>query len=240
MITPRPIKILVIGQSNAAGFGTTPYTATNAFVGEWSESNYHVYPYADPIIYGDHDVAPNTGSIWGRLGDLLMETGYFSSVGFDVIAVGSSSVFNWDEQHADSNTPVRGYLCASRLANALDDYTWDVLIWQQGEQDTVNGTSQSAYATALTNIVNKIRTVTQAPLFISLSSYAFGNKSDAVRQAQLQVALAKKDSNVYIGFDMDFIVPPSKRRSDNVHLNEDGLKACAYAWYSQILPSLKV
>ena len=238
MVTQKNLKILVVGQSNAAGFGTTNYTASNAFVGEWTDG-YHRYPYSDPLQWGDHDTAPNTGSIWGRVGDKLMDTGFFSAVGFDVIAVGSSSVFNWDEQHADSNTPVRGYLCAQRLANALDDYTWDAVIWQQGEQDTVNGTSTANYQTALQHIVDKIRTVTSAPIFVCLSSYAFGNTSNLVRSAQVATVIAKSASNVWLGFDMDKLIPGDKRRSDNVHLNESGLKICADEWFHVLLPHLR-
>ena len=239
MVTQKNLKILVIGQSNAAGFGTTNYTASHSLVGEWSSNTAHHYPYADPITWGDHDTAPNTGSIWGRVGDRLMETGFFSAIGFDVIAVGSSSVTNWDEQHADSNTPVRGYLCAQRLADALNDYTWDAVIWQQGEQDTYNGQSQSDHATALGHIIDKIRSGTSAPIFITLSSYAFGSTSNAVRSAQVDTVRTKAGSNVWLSFDMDVLVPSFKRRSDDVHLNEAGLIACANAWSCVLLPHLR-
>jgi hypothetical protein len=103
----------------------------------------------------------------------------------------------------------------------------------------VTGVSESAYSTALGHIIDKIRTGTSAPIFITLSSYAFGAVSQAVRSAQVSTARIKAGNNVWLSFDMDALVPPLKRRSDDVHLNEDGLKACANAWYSILLPHLR-
>src|SRR4051812_28496738 len=74
--------LLVIGQSNAGNFGDTKYAAYCNNALNFSDGNF--YPLEDPL----HGANGEKGSVWSRLGDLLVQKGLAKVVIIAPVAIG--------------------------------------------------------------------------------------------------------------------------------------------------------
>ena len=133
------------------------------------------------------------------------------------VAEGATSIGDWEH-----NGELFGRIAAS--AGALE---YDIVLFQQGENDTVLGTTTEEYSRDLQIILDEIRDVgIDAPVYIAITSYAFGEMSAEVREGQRIVI--DRNTGVYIGVDTDFY--GDVYRHDTVHFNEAGLSAIATKW----------
>jgi hypothetical protein len=234
----KQARILVFGQSNSACFAETAYTAQSPVFAQYLET---LEPYADPVIGADYG-ENYQGSIWGFLGDMLVTSGRFDEVVFSVIGVGSTLASHWDRTNPDRIFYGRhGYLGADlsqRLEEVLayaveQDQPWDYIIWQQGETDGLYGTSSETYAETLSHIIEHVRTYSDAPMFITLSTQCFNGVNHEVRLGQWLAAFMARDNKVYQGIDMDHWSPADARyrQGDMCHLADQGQKNAASAWF---------
>ena len=221
--------ILTFGQSNAANEGAVRYVPRHGV---------HVFNMFDMNYYKAIDPLPGAtnkgGSVWGRLGDKLIESGHFGSVLFVPIAFGGSFMKDW--------TPLKGG-CYRRLQFALTrlkraGIRVDLLCWHQGEADA-NHTMMTAdeYARRFRLLVRHIRGAgIEAPIYVATASICENGphphyNHEQIRRAQKQLVSAGEgllpgpDTDE---FDGDF-------RSDGCHLSEKGLEAVAQAWLVSIM-----
>lgn len=117
-------------------------TSTDQFSKTTNASN---YPSAT-ATYAIQASSPNAfNSYFGQLATLLMAAG--KPTAFVPSAIGSTSLANW------AVTTSTGQLYGAMLARATALGVKNVL-WWQGEQDCTNGTTRSAYETALNAMIN--------------------------------------------------------------------------------------
>lgn len=83
------VVLLVMGQSNAANFGETKYTATCTQSLNFYNGNY--YALSDPL-FGAKGVG---GSVWSRLGDMLVQNRFAKYVIIAPVAIGGTSIQTW-------------------------------------------------------------------------------------------------------------------------------------------------
>lgn len=224
---PGTVVILAFGQSNAANEGAGAYVA---------RQKVHVFNIFDMNYYLAVDPLPgasgSSGSVWGRLGDRLIESGRYKSVLFVPIAFGASYIKDW----------APGGQCHRRLQLALRRLTRagvrvDMMCWQQGEADA-NHTDMPAqeYKSQFLRMVKAIRNAgVQAPIYVAVTSlcenaaHPYENR-EQIRLAQKQLVSA--GDRLLPGPDTDCF--DGEHRRDGCHFSESGLDLCAQAWLESL------
>ena len=209
--------ILTFGQSNAANEGAGAYMP---------RQRVHVFNIFDMNYYVAADPLPGAsgfgGSVWGRLGDRLIEAGAYSSVLFVPIAFGASYIKDW----------APGGHCHRRLQFALRrlpraGVKVDMLCWHQGEADA-NHTNMPAheYKMRFLKMVRVIRGAgVQAPIYVAVTSlceagaHPYDNR-EQIRLAQKQIVSV--GDGLLPGPDTDYI--DGEHRQDGCHFSESGTR----------------
>lgn len=213
--------VLALGQSNAANRGQVPYTPHNASV-----LNYYggkLYKAKDPLI-GSTGVG---GSVWSRLGDMLIDSGLYTKVIIVPIAVGGSEIACWTSGN-----------CYKKLQHTLElldsqHIKLTHICWHQGETDNINNTSTAAYKKQLAIIFQALRKHQSADFYVSIASYhpqmvlkPLGVDS-LIRNAQQE--FINEHEGVLLGPDTDLLIH-AIHRYDSVHFSDFGMSAFARLW----------
>ncbi|WP_172373809.1 sialate O-acetylesterase [Mesorhizobium sp. NZP2234] len=217
---------ITAGQSNGAGANhvTAAYTPTN---GAKNQTLYlfngGIYRTADPLLGGG---TGSLGSWGGRLADKLIDAGVFARVVILPTDVGSTAVADWQPGASFFDRLIVATKRALSLGLPVTGY-----LWHQGETDQAAGTSQVAYASALSSIITGVRAYGsgfQAPWFIGKCSYNGGNTSAAVRAAQAAII---DGATIFAGGDTDSLTGAgTNREAGNLHFNATGADAAASLW----------
>lgn len=222
----RKFVAIVIGQSNAASFGESPH---NSVAGVYCLHNTQLTPATDPLCGTDGQ----KGSVWTRLGDLLMATGNYDEVVFIPAAVGSSDVASWVPGRSNYHLVNQAIIDAQSLGLTVTH-----ILWHQGETDAwVNHTSANDYRNSLNSLISSIRSRgVSAPFLVALASRCdpnFPNRNTDINDGQRAVT---GTNNVSLGPDSDALKETSAYRSpgDECHFSTAGLQAHAQAWLSAI------
>ncbi len=222
---------LVLGGSNAANHGELAYTARED-VSSFDFLRGQCYLAADPLP-GASGIG---GSVWSRLGDLLVGRGVFRSVLFVPVAFGDSYITDWipsGRRHG------RTGLALSRLRRGVGKQllSFSGVLWQQGEAEA-NHTrmSETVYRMHFYDIVADLRANgVFAPIFIARATLCEAGEhphrnQDAIRMAQ--TCLANPTQGILPGPDTDVI--GLNERTDGYHLSAQGLERCAELWFDAI------
>jgi hypothetical protein len=220
---PRHAVLLTFGQSNSANFGAIRYTAS-ANVLNFNIHDGKCYLSADPLFGADGD----GGSVWGRLGDQLIESGAFDRVLIVPFGIGGTALREWT---TGGRLHPRVKFAAQQLKLAGIAPTH--VLWHQGEDDVREGTSTSAYIEMFAELVKALRDYgINAPVFPAVASICDNLGSDTIRSAQR--ALPERIVGVYPGPDTDSL-SDMRDRFDYCHFSERGLIAHARLWKEAIL-----
>ena len=226
---PDTAVILTFGQSNAANAGAGRYVARHR-VHAFNIFDMHYYKAVDPLPGATND----GGSVWGRLGDKLVEAGVFQSVLFVPIAVGGSYIKDW--------SPPDGY-CYRRLLLALTrlkraGINIDMLCWHQGEADANRVmTTAEEYTGRFRRLLAQIRRVgVEAPVYVAVASHCANGPHPFRNHEQVRLAqrlLVSPNDGLLPGPDTDQFT--GDFREDGCHFSEKGLDAVAQAWLECIV-----
>lgn len=220
---PRSAVLLTFGQSNSANFGETRYTAGDKVV-NFNIHDGKCYPSEDPLFGADGD----GGSVWGRLGDQLIESGAFDRVLIVPFGIGGTALREWTT--GGRLHPRVEY--ATRQLKLTGIETTHVL-WHQGEDDARDGTTSDNYIKMFAALVESLRDYgINAPVFPAVASMCKDLGSDAIRSAQR--ALPERIGGVYPGPDTDSL-SDMRDRYDFCHFSEKGLVGHAELWKEVIL-----
>lgn len=222
----RTMIALTLGQSNAANNGKTPYTPHNTTVFNYCAGK--LYAARDPLL----GTTGAGGSVWTRLGDMLIDSGLYDKVIFVPIAVGGSAIERWATGDC--------YQKLQQTLGALDNQQIVVthIFWHQGETDNILNTSTAKYKEFLTAVLRTIRKSQSADFYVSLASYHPAPVTKplgvdrAIRNAQAE--FIGENKNVFEGPDTDTLIH-AIHRYDSVHFSDFGLAAYARLWFNAIL-----
>jgi hypothetical protein len=115
------------------------------------------------------------------------------------------------------------------------------VLWHQGETDSFNRTSKTAYSTDLEAVIAQSRLDADWNLrwYVALVSHIIQGGSPDIIAAQQQVV--DSDSNVFVGAATDVLVGTDKHsnvyRTDGTHFSAVGLTAHAKLWFDAIVSS---
>jgi len=215
-----PAVLLILGQSNGANHGETPFEA-NERVYNFNPFDACCYKARDPLL----GATGEGGSPWCLLADALIVRRLARSVLLCPLAVGGSQVVEWAPGGQYHH---RAFYCLGRLKDAG---FWPThVLWHQGEADALYGTSEDHYISSFRKLASSLRDGgVEAPIFVALAAYfavpsGHENGHETVRHAQ--VALIDDGAKIYRGPDTDIILD----RFDGCHMGTVGLRKHAEAW----------
>jgi hypothetical protein len=223
---PGTVVILTFGQSNAANSCEERYAPRGAV---------HVFNIFDMKFYRAIDPLPGAsdagGSVWGRLGDRLIDAGFARSVLFVPIAFGATYIEDW----APGGQRYR------RLMFALHRLKWagvpvDMLCWHQGESNA-NHTAMTAdeYRDCFRAMLHGLREAgVEAPVYVALATLCEDKSHPFQNSAQIRLGQKKlvSSDSVLPGPDTDQI--GIAHRHDGCHFAASGQELAAQAWFKAI------
>src|SRR5262245_485718 len=224
---PGTTVILTFGQSNAANSCEERYTPRGA-VHVFHAFDMKFYRAIDPLA-GASDYG---GSVWGRLGDRLIDAGFARSVLFVPIAFGATYVEDW----APGGQYFRRFVCPlHRLKRA--GIAVDMLCWHQGEANA-NHTPMTAeeYHDCFRAMLRGVREAgVKAPVYVALATLCEDGPHPFDNSAQIRLGQKKLVSiwnRVMPGPDTDQIGLAHRR--DGCHFAASGQELAAQAWFRAI------
>lgn len=230
------LVLIIAGQSNMSAEANTAYTVTNSS----AVDNFNIYDsccynYTDPPL-GSTWVyqalgGTSPGSIGGRIADKFVTAGKFARVIVVPVAVGSTSIADWDTGLLSNRLPATIKRLAQKGITPQTNVTF-AICWGQGESDGATGTS--AYTTALTNIRSKAVTAGfSGRFFVNKQTWNAGSVASLVQAAQTGIV---DNSTFWAGGDADSL-NATNRYADNIHFNDTGVAALATLMYNAMVAS---
>jgi hypothetical protein len=216
----RTAILVILGQSNAANYGSSRQTARHG-VDNFDPASGKCFAAADPLLGAD-----GAGGHFGtRLGDLLIDAGRYDRVVVLPLGIHAASLSELNNAHAPRLDAALASLKAAKLVPTH-------LLFQQGETDAILSTTRDEYVSQLQRYVARIRAVgIDAPFYVSRSSKCdveSPRNTEAVRAGQL--AAIDPQLDIRPGPDTDTIGNDGRNPFDGCHMNEAGTLANAALW----------
>jgi hypothetical protein len=218
-LPPRSMIALVAGQSNAANHGEAKY-APEAPVFALHEGK--LFRAADPLPGATGD----GGSIWSRLGELLIRARRYDAVVFIARADAGTKIAEW-APGGGRHATLRQGIDEARAAGLTITH----MLWQQGESDAEDGTTQSDYVRLFHEMLASIRAAhVDAPVYVAVATHLWGRRHGrqiaAIQDAQGE--LVDEAHGIRRGPNIDTL--GNRYRYDGGHLSEEGLMRAAQLW----------
>ena len=221
------VVILAVGQSIASNYGSVPYA-----VGP------KVFSFYNGTCFRGNDPLPgadgNGGSIWSRLGDLLIQRGLAKNVLLVAVGSGGSSVSEWVP---DAKLYPRLIDAATNLR--ASGFKPTLVVWLQGSRD--RGMEPQKYRKHLRDFIFSFPILgiqLGQPTRMLVATHTRCN-SEALPELQAaQRGVVEPDKFIFEGPNMDAL--DNEMKYDRCHYNEKGLDLAANLWLesiSKVLPS---
>ncbi len=220
---PDTAVLFAFGQSNSANWGQGKYTSK----GNVGNFNYHdglCYKAQDPLLGADG----NEGSVWGRVGDKLIESGHYTQVLIVPFGIGGTALAEWIPG-------ARLHPRVTAAANALLETGIKPthVVWHQGETEVLINTTTQVYEQQFAQLLNSIRELgIDAPVYPAVATVCKNKGSEQIRFAQQE--LAKNLPGVLPGPDTDTLIS-MYQRPDMCHFTSEGLEDHAQLWVQALL-----
>jgi hypothetical protein len=224
--------LITAGQSNAANYGETPQKPTDDRVVAFDGKTWQVANDPQPGAGGAG------GSTWPHLGDLLARN-LQVPIGFVSLAVGGADSAAW--------LPDKGDLFP-RLVQTIQPLGRQgarILLWHQGEADTVAGTSAEEYAKRLTAVMKALdkQLGWHLPWMVAQAAYGFGPRFPEAQQEQVRQGqgLLWQRGLAFQGPLTDDLTGPAFRAKEGgewIHFNTVGLQTVAERWFALLWAQL--
>jgi peptidoglycan/LPS O-acetylase OafA/YrhL len=223
-IGPRTVVLLVLGQSNAASHAQA--FRASAPITVFREGR--CVRAADPLP----GTSGRGASLWTALVPKLEAAHPGWSFILAPLAVGNTRAAQWTQPGA-----VRDLFDVHLQTMRTAGLKPDVILWQQGEADTIEGTEAKHYQQALTRLREQLDLASfTAPIVAARSSYCFGGGARTVDRVLDRLQSGGLPERVQVGPDIDQI--DNTRRFDGCHFNAEGRKQAASLWFESLAPVL--
>lgn len=216
------------GQSNAANSGQTPQQPTDDRVVACAGVTWRPAHDPQPIATGEG------GSPWPHLGDLLARH-LQVPIGFVSVAVGGSHTYQWLPDTGEFFPRLRQALQPLGRQGAR------LLLWHQGESDTLDQTPAEEYARRLTLIMQTLDRELGWSLPWMVAQAAYGYTPDFPEASQEQVRAGQRllwERGLALqGPLTDDLIGPAYRADEGgnwIHFNAHGLQAVAERWFAML------
>ncbi len=220
----RVMVALAFGQSNSGNHGETRYRPEqpvyNFFRGR-------CYRAEDPLLGATGD----RGSVWTRLGDLLIRQGLYDRVVIIPIGVGTTTIDQWTAGEYLHRRIIRAIRESGEAGLPITH-----MFWVQGGSEPRSDRSaanRGHYRDLFLSMLKSIRDLgVGAPVYVAVSTF---NDTGFIRDIQeAQRRLVDPAMGIRAGPDTDIFYLDLKNIWETVHLSHAGLDASARAWLSAI------
>ncbi len=215
------LVFVTYGQSNSVNTGQFGYDVRNPV---YMVYNGEAYDYADPALGG----TGKDGSVWGRVGDMLVERGAASSVFFVNTGWGGASIHDLGEGHMFDFFQDQLQQAQARFGRI------DGILIHQGERNHVNMEGSETYKEGLKVLNARIREMTEAPIYLAQVSYCGARKVDDTLLTRQDESI-REVTGVLRGPNSDLILEDALRLPDRCHFSAAGLDVLAEMWTQSIL-----
>jgi hypothetical protein len=186
----------------------------------------------DPLLGATGEGA----SVWTRLGKRLLDAGYADAVVLVPIAVGGSSIRQWDKDGIFHLLLQQAIMATQQAGLKISS-----VLYHQDESDATfridnkvikSGLNAMQYRKHLISLIHSLRQMDiQAPIFIPLASRCGPNLPDPeITSAQQSVFSPQK--GIFMGPNTDQLT--GHLRYDGCHFNSSGLDRFSQLWLKQI------
>jgi len=220
----KTLILITAGQSIWASTNPTLYVPTNSsVVDQFSIYDGGTYNINAPLL-GTTWVqgAGVFGNLSARVADTLVTNAKFDRVIIVPIAIGSTTVADWATGVHFNRISVAMLRLASRgITPGMTGVTF-AMIWGDGEQDNLNGTSQASWTASFATLkANILATGFNGRIFVPQETYINSATSAAVRAAQAAVV---DGSTVFSGGDFDTLTGSTNRQvsGTDAHMTDAG------------------
>ncbi len=224
----KTLVFLVGGQSLSSNVTPTLYLPTNStMVDNFNIYDGAIYNINGPLLGSTYTLLTSLGpgNIATRIADTLVTNTKFNRVIIVSMSIGSTTASMWGDATGIHNNRVvvaMKRLAACGIVPGMTGVTFACL-FDLGEQDLANGTSQAAMTASLNSFISTLQgTGFNGKIFIPLES-GVSQTSNNCRSAQ---AAVWNGSTVFSGGDFDSIDASGRQPSD-VHWNDSGAASAA-------------
>jgi len=223
---PDRLVFLTYGQSNAANTGQLGYEVRHPV---FMVSDGVAYKYSDPSL----GATGLNGSVWGRVGDRLIEKGEAKAVFFINAAWGGASMEELAIGHPYD------YL-EDQLQQALEKFgRIDGILIHEGERHNKYipdkpPVGAETFTKPFREFRDKLGKRTDAPIYLSQVSYC-GDRGIDYDVLKVQDDLIRNLRGVLRGVNSDKLVDVKYRTTDQCHFSAAGLDALADQWVAALL-----
>lgn len=219
----KPIVILALGQSNAANHGARGIDA-----------DVPVAMIADGKCIMALDPLPGGtglgGSIWYRLPRHFAKLKPRQLIVMSVLAVDATSINEWTNEKSLLRERLSQQLKSMQAVGMAPKF----VLWQQGETDASNRTSQADYSAGLDKLAGILdQEKINAPLVLALSTVC-RSEPNALIRAAIEEKVAS-NPRFQLGPDTDYDIHEGLR-SKKCHFSAEGLNRAAQLWASTLAP----
>ena len=216
----EPLIFVTYGQSNSVNSGKLGY-----------EPSEDVYMFLDGKTYRYHDPAlggtGGHGSVWGRVGDQLIQNNVTSSVGFVTTGSGGASI------HALTYGDEYMFF-EKQFRSVLEEFgRVDGILFHQGEANHQSGKGSGEYSNDFLTLLTNIRNLSDAPVYLSQASLCHSKPDELL--LEIQDKLIKNYKGVLRGPNSDLLSDPKFRLPDHCHFSSAGLDELSRMWFESIV-----
>ncbi len=174
------------------------------------------------------------GSVWGMVGDKLIEKGVYNEVIFSNCGWGGTTINELKEGE------IFDYL-VQNYSLMMEKYgRVDGILFHQGESDNINGGPESYYGSFVNFIDNLKLKGINTNVYLSRVSFCGVHYPLNDRLTTVQNRLINDLSNVFEGPNTDLLSEPKFRLPDNCHFSLLGYDRFSDMWVTSLEKTLKL
>ena len=209
------------GQSNASNAGQFGYSVKNKVYQYYDDKT---YKYEDPALGG----TDGQGSVWGQVGDKMIDKGLFDQVVFSVTGVGGKPLEELNKGECYEYFK-HEYLHMSKTFGKVD-----AILFHQGESNNCAIGNDKIYKAEFEKFITKMRQdgIT-APIYLARSSY-FDGKYDSI-VIRVQNEMIRDNKNVLKGPNSDLLTNKKLRLPDDLHFSMAGFDSLSTLWVEAMI-----
>ena len=213
---------ITYGQSNSVNHGQIGYDVKNNVLMFFEDKT---YKYKDPSLGG----TGSDGSVWGMVGDKLVNSGNYDQIVFSNCGWGGQSINNLKEGQ------IFDYLVENYIKMKEKFGRVDGILFHQGESDN-NESGHEYYYQSFVEFLDNLKSEgIDTKVYLSRVSYCQEIRPINKLLISEQNKIIKDFSNVYEGPNTDLLTERKYRLPDDCHFSIEGFDKFSDMWVESLI-----
>ena len=216
---------ITYGQSNSINASELGYNVKNNVLMFYDNKTYR---YNDPSLGGALNSGKN-GSVWGMVGDKLINNNSFEEVVFSMNGWGSTTIKDLSQDSLYNYFKNNYY----KLLTKFDKV--DGILFHQGESNHFHKQGNNCYYENFNFFYNKLKLDNiNSKFYLSMTSYCGKVYSIDTELLKIQDKIIKENKNIFRGPNTDLLIDDIYRLDDECHFSLLGLDKFSDMWVISI------